>query len=334
MKIVDASKLVYRIQTEPANASVNPVDCERRTATERVISEGPEHKRLVPWEVKDEAFKLMEAAAELVQQKKYDEAGQKYRAAIEADPEAADLYFFYGNTLIAGANDAEAALKQYKKGIALDPTLPSGHLYASIADTRLGRIPDAREEIVKALATYPRYGALWKLIAKPENWKVKPIVRHKFEPPSGLIGKSDNGEIEIYTGKDSSWAGYAVCKGVWANEAQFSKEHKADGWSLEEERACVLTQMWTDYARTEAALAEAQKKNGVVQPDVKREDVIAALEPLDRHLWDVNQAKLLDGYIYFEIIGQHCPLAMSTLSDEAAKGVEDYIRKYVIVTAE
>jgi hypothetical protein len=63
----------------------------------------------------------------------------------------------------------------------------------------------------------------------------------------------------------------------------------------------------------------------------KAKESVDAMPPLERHLWEVAQAKLLDGYILFEIIGQHCPMVMSTGNDEAIKQVDAYIRKYVIV---
>jgi hypothetical protein len=38
-----------------------------------------------------------------------------------------------------------------------------------------------------------------------------------------------------------------------------------------------------------------------------------------------------DGYIFFEIIGQRCPLAMLSIDPESEKQLEAYVRKYVIV---
>ena len=64
---------------------------------------------------------------------------------------------------------------------------------------------------------------------------------------------------------------------------------------------------------------------------VTEQAVIAALPPLEAHIFDAANAHLLNGYILFEIIGRHCPLMLSTMNDDAKRLVEAYIRKYVIV---
>lgn len=249
-------------------------------------------------------------------------------AAIEADPQAVAAYAFYGDALLMGAKDPAAALVQYEKAIALDPTLPMMHFFASTALRLLGRPAEAREELVKALALYPSYEAAWKVInASQASLGLEPAVRHRFEPPPGLVGKTSGKEVEVFLGKDGEWLGYAVCKAVWANEARFRKLHAKDGWSIEEERACVINQIMGHYNQAEARLAEA--KNA----EASDAEIKAALPPLERHLFDVAEAKLLDGFLLFEVIGRACPLTMSLLDDHALGQVEAYVRKYVLVPA-
>jgi tetratricopeptide (TPR) repeat protein len=323
MKIISDSKLRYNIATEPAKKPVKEMDCPRRDLSTRVVKKGA-GKSLVDWELKPEAKKLLAEGETFWDQKNFASASEKYKAAIDADPEAATAYFYYGDALLFGADDSASALVQYRKGIALDPTMPSGHLFASTALTRLGRRDDAREEIIKALTYYPGYEAVWKITANPELWNARPIVRHKFEPPAGYLGENGPDGIDVYAGKDLKWLGYAMCKAAWANEPRFAKDHQAGGWSNKEERACIAAQLEGDFNKAEKAAGEG----------AKHEQIMAALDPLDQHLWDVINEKLLDGYIYFEIIGQHCPLALSMMDDESKAQVEQYIRKYVIVPAQ
>jgi tetratricopeptide (TPR) repeat protein len=278
----------------------------------RVVTEGKERK-LVAWDVKLEALNVLNEGDELWDKKDYKGAAEKFKASIAADPGAPMGYFFYGDALLNGAGDAEAALAQYRKGIALDPTLPTGHFFAHTALVELDRRDEAREEIVKALTYYPGYEAIWKIADKPQRWNAKPVVRHKFDPPDGIVGKRQGDSIDIWGGPDSTWLMYAICKAAWANEPQFAKNHPVRGWSTLEERACVGAWLLGQYN--------------------KADQKIDKLDPLARHVWDVAQNKLLDGYVLFEIIGQHCPMAMATLDDESREQVEQYIRKYVIVPA-
>jgi len=324
LKIISDSKLHYRIGTEPAKHPVKTLDCDRRDESTRLVTEGGQ-KKLVSWMVKPEAQKLLAEGEKFWGQNNYAAASGKYKAAIDADPEAIAGYFFYGDALLFGANDPASALVQYRKGLALDPTMPSGHFFAQTALVRLGRSDDAREEIVKALTYYPGYEAIWKIANMPQRWNAKQVVRYKFEPPAGMLGEKDKKDtIEVFPGKDMQWLGYAICKAAFANESRFAKEHGDGGWSMQEEQACVVSQLESDYNKTASKLGDK----------AKHEEIIAALDPFDRHLWDVGKAGLLPGYIYFEIIGQHCPLAMSMMDEESKAQVEQYIRKYVIVPAQ
>lgn len=325
LKIITDSKLKYVIGSAPAKSPVEELTCPRRDERMRVVVENGE-KSLVAWNVKPEALKLLLEGEEHYRAERMNEAREKYAAAIATDPQAISAYFFHGDALLFGSNDAAGALEQYRKGIALDPTMPSGHFFASTAYTRLGRLKEAREEVVQALLFYPGYESIWKTgTQRPASWGIRPRVRHPFEPPPGVIGQKSPNGIDIFTGKDGEWLGYAMCKAVWANEPQFADKHAGAGkWSLEEERACVLNHLLATFNATEARL-EQEGKGG---------DVVAALPARERHIYEVSRAQLLDGYILFEIIGQRCPLAMSLLQDDVRKELEKYIRAHVVVAEE
>ncbi|HYU24459.1 MAG TPA: tetratricopeptide repeat protein [Thermoanaerobaculia bacterium] len=325
MKIMEASKLHYKIGTEPAKTPVAMMNCARRDETTRLVVE-KNRKKLIDWTIAPEAKKLLEEGEVLYKANNYAGAAEKYKAALAADPQAVSGYYFLGDTLLFGKNDAAAALEQYQKGIALDPTMPSGHFFASSALVRLGRHDEAREEIIKALTYHPAYESVWKIADKSEQrWNIKPVARFKFEPPAGYLGVRNGDSIDVSIGANGEWLGYAICKAVWANEARFRKQHVEGGWSVEEENACIANQLMGRYNMTEAAL----DKRG--RPKPTNEQIVAAMPPLEQHLWEVAKAQLLDGYILFEVMGQHCPLAISTLSDDAIKQVDAYIRRYVIV---
>jgi len=322
LKILADSKLTYKMLSEPSKTPADAARCGRRDESMRIVMRDGK-KALVPWPLAPEVKKLLDEGESLYQSGKHAEAGEKFKAAIAADPNVAASYFFYGDALLFGSKDAEGALAQYRKGIALDPTLPSGHFFASSALSYLGRYDEAREEVIQALTFYPGYEVIWKIAERqPERWNAKPVVRHKFEPPAGYLGKKTDKGIDIYGGADGQWLGYALCKAVWANEPKFRKERP--NASTEIERACVLNQISSQYNRTHAQLEKEKKKTG-------KAEIVAAMPELERHLVDVAESQLLDGYILFEIMGQQCPLPLSMAGEDALKQIDGYIRKYVIV---
>lgn len=324
VKILEESKVRYNFVAAPAKNSVRPMTCSRRTEAMRLVVEG-QKRSLVGWAIKPEAGKLLADGEALYEKRDLAAAAEKYSAALAVDPQAVTGYYFLGDTLLFGKNDAAAALEQYRKGLALDPTMPSGHFFASTALVHLGRNDEAREEIIRALTYYPSYETVWKIADKSaDRWNMRPVVRHKFEPPDGYLGANGDDGVDIYGGPSLEWLSYAMCKAVWANEPQFRTQHNEHGWSMDEERACVANQMMGAYNVTEARL----EKEGRPKAEA---DVVAALPPLEAHLWAVTEAGLLDGYILFEIIGQHCPLFISLAPDEAVKAVDRYIRTFVIV---
>ena len=325
LKVLADSKLQYNIGSQPSKTPAALPTCPRRDESMRVVQRGAE-KKLVPWPMTVETGGLLSEGGRLFQAKRFDEAAAKYKAALEKDPESATAYLFYGDTFLMGAEDPASALAQYQKAIALDPTLPRPHFFASTAYVQLDRKSDAREEIVRALAYNPSYEAVWKIaLNNPEFWGIKPVTRYRFEPPPGYLGVKGSNGIDIFPGENGEWLGYALCKAVWANESRFKNNHAADEWSLVEEHACVLNQLMSVYNATQAKLEKQ------VSAPVTEKAVIAALPPREAHIFDAANAHLLDAYILFEIIGRNCSLMLSTMNDQARQQVEAYIRKYLIV---
>jgi tetratricopeptide (TPR) repeat protein len=325
LTILTGSKLTYNIRSEPSQSPVEELKCPRRDERTRVVVENGE-KKLAARDVKLEALKLILEGEQHYRAERMKEAREKYAAAIATDPRAISAYLYDGDALLIGSDDPAGALEQYRKGIALDPTLPAGHFFASTAYAKLGRLKEARDEVVQALMFYPGYESVWKTGTRdPDFWGVRPMVRHPFEPPTGVIGRKAPNGVDVFTGKDGEWIGYATCKAVWANEPRFANKHMGSGgWSLEEERACLMNHLLATLNATGTRLKK-ERKGG---------DAIAALPARERHIYEVSRAKLLDGYILFEIIGQQCPMAMSLLKDDLQKELEKYIRTYVVIADE
>ena len=335
--LMEKSKLRYDIGDKPSKNPIEEMTCPPRDEGSRVIAKG-DVKSLVDWNRTAEATKLLEEGERFYQSMQMKQAAEKFQAAIDADPEHPTAYFFYGDALLFGSNDAAAALEQYQKGIALDPTLPIGHFFASSALRRLGRMDEAREEIVQALVFNPSYETIWKIgTQNPDGLGIKPMVRFAFEPPAGSVGKKTRKGIDVSIGKDGEWAGYAICKAARLYEPQFQTiGQKLDdpGMSLDIERECVLNHLMATINATQAKLEEERKTKGEPAVEVSFDEAVAALPPREKHIHEIAKAKHLDGYVIFEIMARRCPLAASMMPDDARKELEAYVRKYVVVAKE
>ena len=57
----------------------------------------------------------------------------------------------------------------------------------------------------------------------------------------------------------------------------------------------------------------------------------AAVPELARTLMRVEEAGLLDGFIFFTLLGQRCPMELALISDPERAQVERFIRKFAVV---
>jgi hypothetical protein len=209
-----------------------------------------------------------------------------------------------------------------------DAMSAKGHFAAANAHADAGRANEAREELVKALVADPSLSAALSALEKtPAAYGVRPLVRHPFDPPQGLVGNRKSDVIELSTGVDGAWLSYGICKAVWMYEPDYRKKHGAakEEWSVGEESACITNELRGDLNSTRTKLEEKTKGK------VKQEEVNAALPEPIRHVREVSDKKLLDGYILFEVLGQRCPSAIAALGDNGRAELERYIREYVVV---
>jgi tetratricopeptide (TPR) repeat protein len=233
--------------------------------------------------------------------------------------------FFFGD------GDYAAALAEYRKALAIDASNPSAHFFSANALMRLDRADEARAAVAAALSYNPVYENLYKVLStQPDAFGLRPLARHRFDPPRGYLGKPDGKGITIYGGDDGQWLTYAICKAVLRNEPDARKEVLGDaeavGASFEEERACVAAHVDGNLNRTRAALEKTAGKKPVSDADVRK-----AAPPLVRHLGEVLETGFFDGYVAFEILGQRCPIAAPMYPDELHQEVVKYVARYVVV---
>jgi tetratricopeptide (TPR) repeat protein len=89
-----------------------------------------------------ETSTLLDLGDLLMDMQRLDEAGEKFRNAIELAPEHPAGFFCYGRWLAEAGRDAEATAA-FEKALRLDPTFPEAHL-------QLGRLHQKNHDLDKA----------------------------------------------------------------------------------------------------------------------------------------------------------------------------------------
>lgn len=324
------SKNVYNVDVKSASSPIDEYTCPMRVGQVARIRSGNRWTLGIPKRHPDSA-KLLAEGEELFDRKQYAEAAVRYRKMIALDADDAGAHLLYGDVFFFGEGDYAAAVAEYRKALAIDGANSMAHFFSANALMRLDRPDEARAAIVAALSYNPVYESLYGVLdTEPDAFGLRPMVRHRFDPPRGYLGKPDGNGITVYGGADGEWRTYAICKAVLRNEPAARKEVLGDAEaveaSFEEERACVTAYVDGNLERTRATLEKAAGKKPVSDADVRK-----AAPPLVRHLVEVLETGLFDGYVAFEILGQRCPIAAQMYPEELHQEVEKYVARYVVV---
>lgn len=321
---------MYNIEAKPAASPMDEYTCSTRPGSVARMRSGNRWTLGIPKRHPDAAKLLAEGEA-LYDREQYAEAGERYRKMIELDANDAGAHLLYGDVFFFGEGDYAAAVAEYRKALAIDATNSMAYFFSANALVRLDRGDEARAAIVSALSYNPVYESLYEVLDnQPEAFGLRPLARHRFNPPRGYAGKPDANGITVYGGADDEWRTYAICKAVLRNEPAARKEILGDAEEVEasfrEERACVMSYVDGNLDRTRAALQKAAGNKPVSDEDVRK-----AAPPLARHLLEVLQTGYADGYVAFEILGQRCPIAAVMYPEELHREVEKYVARYVVV---
>lgn len=315
LRLMNDSRWTYEIGFGKAEDPVEALACPSRSTSMRVIESGGE-KSLQPWSPAKQAERHFEAAEKHFSAERLEEAASEYTKGLALDPEYGPGWLYSGDVPF-GRGDYEAALAAYRKALALDPTLPQAHRFAADALLKLGRLNEAEEEYVRALIHDPSYRGAWQGLEILGDRAGFTVNRPEFSPPENVIGERRSKKVRVGLDNNSEWLGYFLCKAVWRHEEEYRRRQLGDAnakdysWTLAEERECLASYL-------ESNLAFANEK-----PE--------KMPPTARHLYEVAEADLIDGYIAFTVLGTRCPIAASMLPQDILDQAERYVRRFVIV---
>ena len=315
LRLMNDSQWTYEIGFGKTDNPVEEIACASRSTSMRVIeSEGG--KSLQPWNPAKKAERHFATAEKHFSAERLEEAAAEYAKGLALDPEYGPGWLYSGDVPF-GRGDYEAALAAYRKALALDPTLPQAHRFAGDALMKSGRLTEAENEYVQAVIHDPSYRGAWQGLENLGGRAGFTVNRAEFSPPQNVIGQRRNKKVRIGLDENSEWVGYFLCKAVWRHEEGYRRQKLGDSnakdysWTLTEERECLAS-----YLESNLVLAAEKPEK---------------MPPTARHLYEVAEADLIDGYIAVAVIGQRCPIAVSMLPQDILDQAERYVRRFVIV---
>ncbi len=97
---------------------------------------------------------LLDLSELLIEMRRWDEAGEKIRRAIELAPEDPAGYYTFGRWLLRGSREDEA-ITALKRALVLDPTYPGAHLHLAKAYLRKQDLPATKKHLRAELLLRP-----------------------------------------------------------------------------------------------------------------------------------------------------------------------------------
>ena len=295
----DASPdLFWRLRQKPA---VNPV----------VTADPARHVTEFPFD--EEALALLSKAEPLFQAGRCDEAKAFYQEAVRRSPRCYLALLSLGDCALR-AHDAESALAYYKHAHEINPFDYGTVLFQGTALLDLGRTTEARAAYIEALAMKPRQATILTAIKNRSDALGVSVIDEPFVPKVSVRARDGGVDIGWDPPTGSHWMAFGLCKGMWRVDPAHRRDmlgSEEDTWSNVEEEECFASLL------------------GVYTMNIEKHTV--GQEPnLDR-LRRVLQAKLLDGFILYEIGSRVDPHIMLTATDSERRQVREYIERYVIV---
>jgi len=277
--------------------------------------------RIENWEPAATAAPLFARAESARAAGRLQEAADAYAQGLALSPEYGPGWVSAGDVQLA-RKDYAAALGFYRKALALDPSLAPAHRLAADSLVRLGRLREAEDEYVRALVYDPGSEEVWRSLAELGPRAGFTVHRLAASIPAGAIGDVVDGKVEIGVA-NPEWLQYLNCKAVWRHEDAYRQDRMAAvprrysrsvsvagtsySWSVAEEMECLRVYV------------AGHLKAGGKEPE------------LARTLARVDEAGLLDGFIFFKLLGERCPLELALFSDPERAQLERFLRKFVLV---
>ncbi|MEW5847535.1 MAG: tetratricopeptide repeat protein [Myxococcota bacterium] len=269
--------------------------------------------QVVPYEMERGCLDLLSAAEPLFEKKDYAEARKHYEAARAQYPGCYMATVYLGDATLFGG-DPVAAEKLYLEVIEKNPVDYRGHFFRASALLAQERVDEAIESYSWALTLRPRHESI--LTALHNNARHIGATVHDQPFALRALARKEKDGFGIFFDADKPyWLSYAAVKAAWMGEPEVRRRMGANperyvGWSSDEERHALLSLLATYlYMRSEGK--------------VERDDELERLH-------NIGRAKLLTGFILYEVASRMHPHLILTLPKAVQQQVQDYVKRFIM----
>jgi tetratricopeptide (TPR) repeat protein len=236
----------------------------------------------------------------------FDKAIAAYQRALAADPQLYDAALYTGDVYFKkGYLERDAAAKNklldeagtwFKRAIEINPNRETAYRYWGDALTAQGRRNEARDMFIAAIVASPGEDRAYVGLTQWANSNGVHLAHPEIEVPVRIVLSKDgkttvNIDPKLLEGKDSyslaSWMLYGALRSHWANE-KFTKEFPQE----------------KTYRHTLREEAEALHVVTVATREQMKEGKIKELNPSLANLIELDDAGMLEPYIFFARVDQ------------------------------
>lgn len=246
---------------------------------------------------------------------RYADARREYMALIEADPTFYLGYTYVGQTY-RNENDPLRALLYFDSTIALVPQYYQGYFFRGGAMRTLGRLDEARQAYVKALARHPRHMPTYIAIRTSGDELGFSVRDTLFVPQAvaDMIGDTARAIVDISRGNSAAWVAYGLAKAIWLAEPSHRKElngsEKRSAWTSIEEIECVGALLNTYASHIEKEPADR--------------------DPRLDHLVSIVKAGYFVEFLIYELGSRVNPQIMLLQDEARRKRMEEFVDLFVL----
>ena len=298
LKILKASKMTYTVSD--LNTDIPKADYSTLVNSPNMMHEDSNGQFVAKKVVRARAADSEWNAAEgfFKDDSNYKEARAHYRSVLDIDPDYYPAKIRIAQTFEL-EKDYEKAEANYKQAISKNFVDYLPHQLAADNYLREKKYEEAVDEISVASVLNRNDTSVQadlvriydKTRMKYGDWTFTP--QYKLEK-----GQKDN---EIMVQVKRGWYGYAIAKAIWKYEPGYAQAENTDNVALTHERECLLNLL--------AGHDSIKAKN--VDPSISA-------------LADAQDYKLMDGFIYYEILLPAHPSLVYQLPNNVIKSIRDY----------
>ena len=299
LKLMESSTMTYSISV--MDEVIEPEDRSQDLNFNFVYRKGgKENFSTHEYEISDETAGYSDKAEAYFTKGEYKKAREMYLKALDSDPKYFKVMTYVGQTY-GIEKDWKNAIKWYQKTIKANPIDYMAHWFLADCYVETGEPEKALDEITTAIIlnrNNPRIKLSFDAIYKLNKLKTSDWV---FTPQIVL---DSIGPKEVSIKANEHWMGYAMIKAFWAYEPGYAESmgYKPGEFPLTEEKEALL---------------------GLY---VTADDKKAKKEPAIKALHAAIEAKMLDAYLFYEIVLPQYPYVAYQLPD----GLIDDIKTYVL----